>query len=177
MILTTDVFYRDGGAIAAGVLHSGWETDAVERAIVKHIDTVAPYEPGAFYKRELPCLMRLLDEVDRTLEAVVVDGYVTLGSQQSPGLGWHLHESMGRTTPVIGVAKSEFSGTPDECRLFRGGSRQPLFVTAIGIPLDDAKTCISSMHGRFRVPTLLKLADRLGREALPLPGGAGDSGA
>ena len=57
-------------------------TDAVERAIVKHIDKVAPYEPGAFYKRELPCLMRLLDEVDRALEAVVVDGYVTLGPDQ-----------------------------------------------------------------------------------------------
>ena len=175
MILTTDVFYRDGAAVAAGILHGRWETDAVERIIVRHIDTVAPYEPGAFYKRELPCLMRLLDEVDRALEAVVVDGYVTLGPEQSPGLGWHLHESMGRTTPVIGVAKSEFSGTPDECRLFRGRSRQPLFVTAIGIPLDDAKTCVSSMHGRFRVPTLLKLVDRLGREAVLPPSEARNS--
>ena len=176
MILTTDVFYRDGGAVAAGILHGGWETDAVERTIVRRIDTVAPYEPGAFYKRELPCLMRLLDDVDQPLEAVVVDGYVTLGPKRSPGLGWHLHESMGRTTPVIGVAKSEFAGTVDECRLFRGRSRQPLYVTAIGIPLDDAKIRISSMHGRFRVPTLLRLADRLGREAVLPSGTASDSG-
>lgn len=164
MILSTDVFYSGETAVAAGILHRDWTTDAVERVIVKHIDTVAPYEPGAFYKRELPCLLRVLEDVDQTLEAVVVDGYVTLGPEQSPGLGRHLYDGIGQTTPVIGVAKSEYPGTPDGCRIFRGQSRQPLFVTAIGFSQVRAKASIAGMHGRHRIPTLLKMADRVCRD-------------
>lgn len=165
MILSTDVSYSGRAAIAAGILHPDWTTDVVESVIVKHIDGVAPYEPGAFYKRELPCLMRVLEDVDCELEAVVVDGYVALGPEQSPGLGRHLYDSIGRTTPVIGVAKSEFDGTPEDCRLIRGRSRQPLFVTAVGLSLSRAKACIAGMHGQHRIPTLLKMADRACRGA------------
>ncbi len=166
MILTTDVAYSGTLAVAAGIVHRDWDSDAAERTIVERIDTVAPYEPGAFYKRELPCLLRLLEAVDETLDAIVVDGYVTLGPEQSPGLGWHLHDRLGGDVPVIGVAKSEFAGTPETCRLYRGGSKQPLYVTAIGMPLSQAKTCIAGMHGASRMPTLLKLADRACRDAL-----------
>ena len=164
MILSTDVFYSDGPAIAAGILHSDWTTDRVERVIVKRIDTVAPYEPGAFYKRELPCLQCVLEDVDYPLEAVVVDGFVALGPDQMPGLGRHLFDSIGRVTPVIGVAKTEFSGTPEECRLYRGRSRQPLYVTAAGMALVEAKVRIASMHGDYRIPTLLKMVDRVCRD-------------
>ncbi len=166
MILTTDVAYSETAAVAAGILHRGWDSAAAERTIVERIDTVAPYEPGAFYKRELPCLLRLLEAVDETLEAVVVDGYVTLGPEQSPGLGWHLHDRLGGGFPVIGVAKSEFVGTPETCRLYRGGSKQPLYVTSVGMPLSRAKACIAGMHGANRLPTLLKQADRVCREHL-----------
>lgn len=176
MILTTDVFYSDGTAVAVGILHRTWETDAVERTIVEQVDQVAPYEPGAFYKRELPCLMRLLDDVDHTLEAVIVDGYATLGPARLPGLGWHLHERMGGSSPVVGVAKSEFAETPEECRVFRGLGRQPLYVTAIGMPLDLAKARIAGMHGPHRIPTLLKLADRLGRDHARSPAGKPETG-
>lgn len=65
---------------------------------------------------------------------------------------------------VIGVAKSEFAGTPEDGRVFRGRSRLPLFVTAIGVPLDLAKTRIAAMHGPHRIPTLLRMVDRVGRE-------------
>ena len=169
MILTTDVFYSGDAAVAVGLLHRDWKTDVIERTIVKQIDQVAPYEPGAFYKRELPCLMRLLDDVDRPLEAVIVDGYATLGPKQAPGLGWHLHDRMGGTSPVIGVAKSEFAGTPDDCRVYRGSGGRPLYITAVGMPLAEAKTCILSMHGRHRVPTLLRMVDRIGREYVETP--------
>ena len=164
MILTTDVFYSGDAAVAVGLLHRDWKTDVVERTIVKQIDQVAPYEPGAFYKRELPCLLRLLDDVDHALEAVIVDGYATLGPTRSPGLGWHLRERIGGSSPVVGVAKSEFAGTPDDCRVYRGSGGQPLFVTAVGMPLDLAKARVAGMHGPHRIPTLLKLADRLGRD-------------
>lgn len=163
-------------AIAAGILHPDWTTDAIERVIIRHIDGVAPYEPGAFYKRELPCLMRILEDVDAPLEAVVVDGYVTLGPGRSPGLGGRLYDSIGHSAPVIGVAKSEFAGTPHNCRVFRGRSRQPLYVTSAGIPLIDAKECVAGMHGQHRIPTLLKMVDRLCRDHAATEQAVSDTG-
>ncbi len=166
MILTTDVAYSETSAVAAGILHRDWASEMAERTIVEHIGAVAPYEPGAFYKRELPCLMRLLAAVDHRLDAIVVDGYVTLGPDQAPGLGWHLHDAIDRVTPVVGIAKSEFAGTPEACRVYRGGSSQPLFVTAIGMPLSAARAKVVGMHGPHRLPTLLRQVDRVCRDAL-----------
>jgi deoxyribonuclease V len=140
-----------------------WESDAVERIIVKDLDKVANYEPGLFYKRELPCILSLLEDIDQALEAIVIDGYVSLGKSKNPGLGMYLYESIGKSVPVIGVAKTEFVGTPGECRVFRGKSRSPLYVTTIGMPLSEAKTHIEEMHGKHRIPTLLKRVDEICR--------------
>jgi len=49
-------------------------------------------------------------------------------------------------------------------KIFRGGSRRPLYVNSVGIDLEEAKQKIIAMHGDFRVPTLLKLADRESRK-------------
>ena len=127
---------------------------------------MAPYEPGAFYKRELPCLLALLQDIEPALSAIVIDGYVELGPDGTPGLGWHLHRAIGGSPPVVAIAKSEYAGTPDRCRLLRGTSKRPLFVTAIGMPLDRARALVAGMHGGSRIPTVLQLADRACRESL-----------
>lgn len=164
MILTVDVHYRrNNTATVAGIMFSEWESDAIERIIVKRLDNVAPYESGLFFKRELPCILSLLEDIDQPLEAIIVDGYVTLGESNKPGLGMYLYESIGRTVPVIGVAKTEFAGTPEECRVFRGKSKKPLYVTTIGMPLSEAKAHIKNMHGKSRIPTLLKRVDNISR--------------
>lgn len=165
MILTTDVAYRGDRATAVGLLHDDWRTCRVARTIVKTMAAVAPYEPGRFYKRELPCLLSLVDETDRDLEAIVIDGYVDLGRERRPGLGRHLYEALGRTVPVVGVAKTAFRDTPVHCRLYRGRSRTPLYITTAGLPLTLAKVRVEAMHGPYRIPTLLKQADRLCRSA------------
>lgn len=163
MILTADVAYRDDTATAAGILHTAWPVDEIARTVIKKIDTVAPYESGQFYKRELPCILGLLEEIDDELEAIVIDGYVDLGGEGTPGLGRHLFEALVEAVPVIGVAKNEFADTPDECRVFRGQSKTPLYVTSAGMPLARAKSHILAMHGANRIPTLLKCADRMCR--------------
>ena len=166
MILATDVHYRgDQAAVAAGILFPHWAEAAVTRVIVKTTEGVAAYAPGEFYKRELPCLLNLLTEIDTPLETVVIDGYVSLGARRRPGLGMRLYEAMGGKVPVIGVAKSLFTGTDPGCALWRGTSRTPLYVTAVGMPLDEAKRRVLSMHGEHRIPTLLKQADRVSRGA------------
>ena len=46
-------------------------------------------EPGQFYKRELPCILELLKQVNPLPNYIVIDGYVYLGGDEKPGLGKH----------------------------------------------------------------------------------------
>lgn len=162
--IALDVCYRETSAIAAGAVFDSWDSKDSSEDIVVHLDSIADYEPGQFYRRELPCLLEVLGKVRGFLECIVIDGYVSLGPEQKPGLGMHLWEALSQRVPIIGVAKSRYLGTPDEAKIHRGDSLRPLFVTAIGISLDEAKAAISGMHGPHRIPTILKHVDRLGRD-------------
>jgi len=158
LITCLDVDYRPTGAVAAGVWFRGWGAEAAEFEATCVIAEVAAYEPGSFYLRELPCLLKVLEAGPRA-EVVVVDGYVSLADDR-PGLGWHLHQAIGGT--VIGVAKTRYAGAPATA-VCRGGSGAPLFVTAIGVSAAEAAGWVAGMHGPFRLPLLLKRVDSLSR--------------
>lgn len=163
LILATDVHYGDVGARAAGVLFDAWTDSQAARSLTITVSQAARYQPGQFYRRELPCLMQLLGETHDQLSAIVVDGYVDLGPNLKPGLGRHLFEQLDRSIPVVGVAKNRFAGTPAGHEVFRGSSCTPLFVTAAGMCLKDARLAVRTMHGPYRIPTLLKRVDQLCR--------------
>ncbi|WP_299948707.1 hypothetical protein [uncultured Microbulbifer sp.] len=97
---------------------------------------------------------------DLTPDIIVIDGYVVLGQELKPGLGMRLYEALDKKIPIIGVAKTAFKDSNSESEVFRGESKKPLYVTAVGIGDQIAKSYISSMHGKHRMPTLLKLVDR-----------------
>jgi deoxyribonuclease V len=158
-----DVDYRAEGAVAACVLFRAWNDAASAGDLIERIAQVAPYEPGQFYKRELPCLLAVLSRVQEPLEAVVVDGYVWLADECRPGLGAHLHQALGSATPVIGVAKTRFASARLAVEVRRGQSNRPLHVSAVGMDASLAAGFIASMHGAFRLPTLLKRVDQLCR--------------
>jgi len=165
--LALDVYYHDdGSATVAGILFAKWESDQIERALVKTVSQVEDYQPGQFYKRELPCLLALIADLEQRPETIVIDGFVTLGADQRPGLGAYLYRDLDEQIPVIGVAKSRFNQTPRETEILRGNSQNPLYVTALGIPLAKAQRKINSMHGEFRIPTLLKQVDQLCRSPI-----------
>jgi deoxyribonuclease V len=126
----------------------------------------AEYVSGAFYKRELPLLQAVIEELGLHLAIVVIDGYVWLGPDHAPGLGARLFEALGETIPVVGVAKTRYQNDTWSERVHRGNSSRPLFVTAAGIGNAEAAELIGSMHGNHRIPTLLQRADRLARAAL-----------
>ncbi|WP_280985086.1 endonuclease V [Deinococcus maricopensis] len=165
-MVALDVDYRVQGASAAGVVFRHWTDAAPARTCGAWVAQVEPYEPGAFFRRELPCLLAVLAEVQAPLRTVIVDGYVWLGEGE-PGLGAHLHRALGGQVPVVGVAKKPFRAAP-AVPVVRGGSQQPLFVTAIGTDTQAAAAQVAAMHGPHRLPTLLKLADRACRDA-PTP--------
>jgi deoxyribonuclease V len=163
VIACVDVDYRDPNALAACVLFHDWTDAGGCEALTERIDAIQPYLPGQFYKRELPCILAVLGKVRASLDVVVVDGYVWLGDETSPGLGAHLYEALARKIPVVGVAKSRFHGATAARPVLRGSSQRPLYVTAVGIDLEQACRQIQGMHGDYRVPTLLKQVDHLAR--------------
>ena len=167
MIVAIDVYYQDEKAIVAAILFHFWDAPkaAEEWVIETKIDCVAEYEPGQFYKRELPCILSLLETLKQFPDIIVIDGYVTLGQDEKPGLGKRLYEAIDGKAIVIGVAKTRFQDTPESTEVYRGDSKRPLYVTAIGIELSKAKGFIQDMHGEHRIPVLLKQVDRLTKSA------------
>jgi len=166
MIACVDVDYREDEAIAACVLFRAWTDESPAAEIVERIGGIAPYEPGQFYKRELPCLRAVLAKVGAPLELVVIDGYVWLADESRPGLGAYLYEALERRVPVAGVAKTQFLSAALAVPVVRGSlSSKPLFVTAAGIDVNEVAECVRSMHGLHRLPTLLKRVDALCRGA------------
>jgi deoxyribonuclease V len=167
MILALDVAL---GIIGVGyvvaVTFADWDAAAPAATYAATVSPIAAYEPGAFYKRELPCLLAVLAQIDlREVCCVVVDGYVTLGAEQRPGLGQHLYEALGGRVPVVGVAKTRFAGVaPQVAPVRRGQSQNPLYITSAGLPVDEAARLVASMHGAHRFPTLLKLLDDLTKQ-------------
>ncbi|MBL3658111.1 endonuclease V [Fulvivirga sp. 2943] len=168
MILAFDSFYFSNKAKTVCLLFENWE-DAAPYSILSEItEGVADYEPGEFYKRELPCILSLLEKVEHTIHTIIIDGYVTLTDKGKPGLGAHLYQSLDPKVPIIGVAKSGFHENSKLVReLHRGESKNPLYITAAGMSADEAYDNIKKMDGPYRMPTLLKLLDKKTREALP----------
>ncbi len=124
------------------------------------IPAAAPYRPGRFYERELPCLTAVLQAAERRLDTLIIDGYVHLSFEAGKGLGTRLYETLDYTATVIGVAKNLLRIAVDYTPIFRGRSQKPLYISAIGCRLTMAARYIAAMHGPYRLPTLLKTADR-----------------
>ena len=145
-----------------------WPDDAAfahavaERTVV--VPGVARYRPGEFYRRELPLLCAVLDEV-RGLGLLVVNGYADLDSGGRPGLGAYAHAVFG--VAVKGVAKSRFRTATHAVPVVRGSSGRPLFVTAAGMPAADAADLVRCMAGRYRLSDALRRADHVARAGPP----------
>lgn len=166
MIVAVDVQYLADAGFAAAVAFRRWTDAAPEAEHGTLVHPVDEYEPGRFYKRELPCILAVLPLLSASPEIVVVDGYVWLDAAGQKGLGALLFEALGRSVPVVGVAKHVFRGSPHAVAVTRGSSLRPLFVTAAGIELADAAAAVASMHGSYRTPTLLKRVDQVCRQGL-----------
>lgn len=163
MFAATDVHYLpDGDARAALVLapDKTFSTIAIEERV--SIPAVAPYQPGSFYLRELPCLRAVLARSLPSVELLIIDGYVDLDPSGRPGLGAHAYKEFG--VPVIGVAKTPFETATHAIPVRRGESAvNPLYVTAAGLLLADAAALVEGMSGRHRLPDALRRVDQLAR--------------
>jgi len=171
--LIFDVFYNEETKVAkAAALEFNEFTDVVESNsyIDKSIIT-SEYIPGEFYKREMPAIMSLINNVitpeklKAEYDTIVIDGLYML-SRDHMGLGARLRQHLldiGIDIEVIGIAKTHFHGCEEISTLvYRGlDSRKPLYVN--GSAQRDYEKLVKSMYGDFRIPRLVKQVDKLCR--------------
>ena len=161
MIAAIDVYYPgDMPARAGVVVFSAFCDTTAHRTYTCNIPRVEEYIPGRFYLRELPCIMAVLGLIEEQVDTLIIDGYVDLGDR--PGLGRHLWKALDGKIRIMGVAKTHYRGV-NAVEVFRGKSRQPLYVTAAGIDPAVAAELITHMHGAGRIPALIRQADALSR--------------
>ncbi len=163
MILAFDTYYYDDKAKTVCYCFEKFTDDEPDIVYTDMVAGIEKYESGAFYKRELPCIIKLLEKHHpEDIDMIIIDGFVVLDDDNTLGLGGHLFEYLGKNVPVIGVAKTDFPGlTKNKRKIYRGKSRNPLYITALGMDLDAAGEHIQSMKGKYRVPTLLKKLDNM----------------
>lgn len=166
MILAIDVHYRNDSAKVVCAMLQQWNDPIAMDYRIKFVGAVDEYIPGEFYKRELPCILAILQDIDLSIvSCIVIDGFVVLDDTGKHGLGGHLYERLDRKVPVIGVAKSNFhENTKHVIPVYRGESKNPLYITAIGTDLQQAADHIKGMHGDYRIPAVLKELDRRTKE-------------
>lgn len=165
MIYAFDTYYYEDVANTVCIAFDDWSSENETEVFAEQTAINSSYESGAFYKRELPCIVSLLQKIVlKPGDLIIVDGYVTLDNEGKIGLGGHLYEALEGKYPIIGIAKNGFK-TPDTQRrsVFRGESKIPLFLTSKGIDVDEVKTKVEQMHGAYRIPALLKKLDQLSR--------------
>lgn len=166
MIIAIDVKYyeKEKSAKAVGLLFN-WEDEKQTKVIIKSINEINQYKSGEFYKRELPCIKAIMEDLAHNeIAAIIVDGYVFIDNNNGYGLGGHVYEVYNKKIPVIGVAKTPFFKNKETVKeIYRGKSKNPLYVSSIGINLEYASKKIQEMAGDYRIPTILRKVDGLTR--------------
>lgn len=174
MKIALDVAYHDRHAVVGVVRFREWDSAEPSSWSTIICPAADAYIPGEFYRRELPCLVRGLESVTPDYTHVLIDGYVHLHKILGKGLGQHVHDYLAGRGVVIGVAKSPLAMARNFVPVLRGRSRRPLFVSAVGTDRSAAAGIIARMHGRYRLPTMIRYADRLAGRSTGKMTGDGD---
>lgn len=167
MIAFVDVAYELDTARAACVALERWTDSTPIESRIAHVSNFAEYVPGEFYRRELPCILAVLEQLTRETKrepsVIVVDGYVWLDEHRKKGLGARLYDHFDGTIPVVGIAKTFFATAVDAIEVLRGESSRPLYVSAVGVGPQEAANQVARMQGKHRIPTVLNFVDRLSK--------------
>jgi deoxyribonuclease V len=163
MKLIVTVQFEGTQATVAAVACDDWAAAEATQTYALRIAQVDKPVRGQPDLRALPCILQLLREHQLAPEILMLDGFVHLDAAETPGLGQHLHQALGGQVPVIGVSRKGLPGLTAQFEVLREDEAPPLWVTCAGIDIGAAKARVRAMHGRKRVPTLLKRVGRLAK--------------
>jgi deoxyribonuclease V len=158
-----DVYYYENYAKAACIVFENSEEEKIISEYSEIIEGVKEYIPGQFYKRELPCILKLLEKVKEDIDLIITDSFVWL-EEGKKGLGAYVYEALNAKTPIIGVAKTYFKDSTNYLEVYRGKSNKPLYVSSVGVDLEYSAQLIKNLKGKYRFPDILKQVDQLSRE-------------
>ncbi len=166
--LIIDVHYTEVDTTAtiatvAGIRFTGIEQNHILSKHKIQVDHVEPYQSGQFYKREMPCILKLLQQISEPYDIIIIDGYVYLDGKSQEGLGKYLYDNLQDKKPVIGIAKNKFHAITDDYAIYRGTSKKPLYVTAIEIATPQALAMVQKLAGNHRLPNVITMVDHLSR--------------
>lgn len=161
-----DVHYKKESAVTALVEFTDFLSCSITRSFIQECKITAPYIPGKFYLRELPCILNILEKADRSYKRIVIDGFVFLRKPVCYGLGGYLARALDYQTTVIGVAKSYFNLADKFVEVKRGRSYKPLYVSAFNLKPEEAGLIIKNMYGNYRIPYILKITDQLSKNQI-----------
>jgi deoxyribonuclease V len=104
-----------------------------------------------------------MKSIEEKLSLIYIDANVWLGDHVK-GLGCYLYEALDSAIPVIGVSKTSFHNSEKQVvPVLRAQSKNPLYVSSIGVETEEAAKMIFEMSGGFRLPAMIKLADSISR--------------
>lgn len=121
-----------------------------------------PYVPGLLSFRELPAILKAIEDLNEKFDAIVVDGH---GQAHPRGLGIASHLGLWLDVPTIGLAKTRLCGTFEEPAA-EPGSNTPLILNGktVGMALRTRKKAgpiFVSVGHKCQLENALKLALRL----------------
>ncbi len=160
MILAFDAHYTAERTKLVAATFQEWSDSEPRELRTWYSGPAAAYQPGQFYRRELPLILEALQDFHLPdIQAIVIDGYVYLDAQGRQGLGGHLYHELKAQIPVIGIAKSYFRDN-NAIPVLRGESSKPLYVTAYGMTPEVAAANLAGMAGPYRMPDILAAVDQ-----------------
>ncbi len=168
--LILDVHYQENPqtnkttASVAGIRFQGIAKNNILSKHTIQIDNVAPYQSGQFYKREMPCILALLAEINEPYDCIIIDGYVYLDGEQKEGLGKHLYNHLANKKSIIGIAKNKFFDISEDYAVYRGISKHPLYVTSVDFDNGKALQIVKNLEGEHKLPNIVKMVDKLSRD-------------
>lgn len=120
MLLAVDVHYQANRAHVAGVAFERWSSSRPQAVYCSAVKRAQAYVPGEFYKRELPGILRLIDDHELSPGTIIIDGHVYLDGVSQPGLGKHLYDALDGRARIVGVAKNALPGIGSHHAILRG---------------------------------------------------------
>ena len=169
--IAVDTYYfGEEKARTVGVVFNDFSDEAPSQVITAWSTEFEPYQPGLFYKRELPCILDCLAKINLAdFDTIILDGFYKLKGDYGvewSGLGEHLMSDLrgkGLLHPDLNiwcVAKTNFCRTDEISELvLRGTSEKPLYVQAMRDQKGVA-TLVKNMAGEYRLPKMLKILDK-----------------
>lgn len=170
MIAAFDTYYYEGFSYTVAGVFETWTSEKVKYFVCtrrRGID--AEYKPGELYKRELPCIMQCLENINvETIDTIIVDGFVWVLNDDNvriPGLGKRLQDAVfekySHHVCVVGIAKNPYNGLIPNCKeVKRGKSEKPLYLTCTeDFFTEHYADELKMMFGEYRIPDILKSID------------------